>query len=103
MPFQNVLLGRPPFNKGVAFSVQSQGRPPTKEVAFVPISSTRLPGYTGPLCYRVNQVAAATGLCRSQIYNLMRSGELPFIELGKTRLIRADDLRKLLQIREPAE
>jgi excisionase family DNA binding protein len=66
----------------------------------VSISSPGLPKYTGALAYRVNEVAAATGLCRSQVYNLMRSGELPFIEVGKIRLIRADDLRKLLRIEE---
>jgi excisionase family DNA binding protein len=69
-------------------------------VAFVSISSTGLPKYTGPLTYRVNEIAAATGLCRSQVYNLMRSGALPFIEVGKIRLVRADDLRKLLKIEE---
>jgi excisionase family DNA binding protein len=68
----------------------------------VSLSATKLPNYTGPLAYRVNQVAAATGLCRSQIYNLMRSGELPFIEVGRIRLVRADDLHRLLKIREPA-
>jgi excisionase family DNA binding protein len=69
----------------------------------VPIELTKLPKYRGPLAYRVNEVAAATGLCRSQVYNLMRTGELPFIEVGKIRLVRADDLRKLLKIGEAAE
>jgi hypothetical protein len=58
-----------------------------QRVAFVSISSTGLPKYTGPLAYRVNEVAAATGLCRSQVYNLMRNGTLPFIEVGKIRLV----------------
>jgi excisionase family DNA binding protein len=66
----------------------------------VSISSSELPKYTGPLTYRVNEVAAATGLCRSQVYNLMRNGTLPFIEVGKIRLVRANDLRRLLRLEE---
>jgi hypothetical protein len=31
----------------------------------------------------------------------MRSGQLPFVEVGKVRMIRANDLRRLLQIEEP--
>jgi excisionase family DNA binding protein len=68
----------------------------------VSIASTGLSKH-GPLSYRVNDAASLTGLCRSQIYNLMRDGTLPFVEVGKIRLIRADDLRKLLKIREPAD
>jgi hypothetical protein len=32
----------------------------------------------------------------------MRDGTLPFVEVGKIRLIRADDLRRLLKMREPS-
>jgi excisionase family DNA binding protein len=68
----------------------------------VSITSTGLSKH-GPLCYRVNDVAILTGLCRSTLYGLMRRGELPFVEVGKVRLIRADDLRRLLKIEESAE
>jgi len=66
------------------------------------ICSTAGPKFSGPLAYRVNDAAAASGLCRSQLYNLMRTGELPFIEVGKIRMIRASDLHKLLRIEESA-
>jgi excisionase family DNA binding protein len=66
----------------------------------VSITSTGISKHNGPLAYRINDAAAVAGLCRSQIYNLMRDGTLPFIEVGKIRMIRADDLRKLLKIEE---
>lgn len=66
--------------------------------------STAVSKHRDPLCYRINDAVIASGLCRSQLYNLMRSGELPFVEVGKIRMIRASDLRKLLQIHEePAD
>lgn len=63
--------------------------------------STAVSKHGGPLAYRINDAAVASGLCRSQLYNLMRSGQLPFVEVGKVRIIRANDLRRLLQIDEP--
>jgi hypothetical protein len=56
--------------------------------------------HNGPLAYRINDAVAASGLGRSNLYNMMRDGRLPFIEVGKIRMIRADDLRKLLKIEE---
>jgi hypothetical protein len=56
--------------------------------------------FSGPLAYRINAAVTASGLCRSQLYNLMRDGTLPFVEVGKVRMIRAADLRRLLQIEE---
>jgi hypothetical protein len=56
-----------------------------------------------PLAYRINDAVIASGLCRSQLYNFMRDGRLPFIEVGKVRMIRAADLRRLLKIEESGE
>jgi excisionase family DNA binding protein len=53
-----------------------------------------------PLAYSVNDAAEVSGLCRSQLYSLMRKGELPFIEVGGRRLIHDSAIRKLLQIKE---
>jgi hypothetical protein len=64
------------------------------------ICSTAVSKQGGPLAYRINDAAVASGLCRSQLYNLMRDGTLPFVEVGKIRMIRAVDLRKLLKIPE---
>ena len=57
----------------------------------------------GQLAFRINDAAIISGLCRSQLYNLMRDGTLPFVEVGKIRMIRARDLRKLLKIEEPID
>lgn len=65
--------------------------------------STAVSKQGGPFAYRINDAAAASGLCRSQLYNLMRDGRLPFVEVGKIRMIRARDLRKLLKLEEPAD
>lgn len=62
--------------------------------------STAVSKHGGPLAYRINDAVVASGLCRSQLYNLMRDGRLPFIEVGKIRMIRAADLRRLLQVEE---
>lgn len=67
------------------------------------ICSTEISKHGAQLAYRINDAAAASGLCRSQLYNLMRDGRLPFVEVGKIRMIRASDLRKLLQIEEPTD
>jgi hypothetical protein len=67
------------------------------------ICSTAVSKQGGPLAYRINDAAAASGLCRSQLYNLMRDGTLPFVEVGKIRMIRAADLRRLLQIKEEGD
>jgi hypothetical protein len=67
------------------------------------ICSTAASKHGAPLAYRINDAAAASGLCRSQLYNLMRNGRLPFVEVGKVRMIRAADLRRLLQIEEPSD
>lgn len=67
------------------------------------ICSTAGPKFSGPLAYRINDAVTASGLCRSQLYNLMRAGTLPFVEVGKIRMIRASDLRRLLKIEESVD
>ena len=52
--------------------------------------------------YRVNDVALVSGLCRSSLYNLMRRGELEFVEVGRIRMITDAALRKLLKL-EPTD
>ena len=53
--------------------------------------------------YRVNDAAIVSGLCRSSLYNLMRRGELEFVEVGRIRMITDAALRKLLRIEGPAD
>jgi hypothetical protein len=66
----------------------------------VSITST---GIGRQLAYRVNDAAAVSGLCRSQLYNLMRAGKLDYIEIGHIRMIHDSAIRKLLKIKEPTD
>jgi hypothetical protein len=68
------------------------------------ISSTEAASKLGrQYAYRVNDAALVSGLCRSQLYNLMRDGRLPFVEVGKIRMITDAALRRLLKIEEPTD
>jgi hypothetical protein len=79
-------------------------KPSTKPgMAFMSINSTAGLKPVAPLAYRINAAASASGLCRSQLYALMRAGTLPYVEVGKVRMIRAADLRQLLGIVEESK
>ena len=65
------------------------------------ITSTGTSNLGRQLAYRVNDAAAVSGLCRSSLYNLMRSGKLDYVEIGRIRMIHDSALRRLLQIEEP--
>ena len=49
-----------------------------------------------PLSYTIPGAMAATGLGRSKLYELMASGALAKLKVGKRTLIRADSLRALI-------
>ena len=49
-------------------------------------------GYVQPAMYSVKQVALATNLSRSTLYNYMKSGMLKFLKAGSRRLIEAAEL-----------
>ncbi len=44
------------------------------------------------LLYRVTEVAAALGLSRAKVYQLMQSGELRSVKIDSSRLVRSSDL-----------
>jgi excisionase family DNA binding protein len=48
------------------------------------------------IAYRPAEAARAIGVHRNTIYRLMESGELPSFAVGHVRLIRADDLRAMI-------
>jgi excisionase family DNA binding protein len=48
------------------------------------------------LALRPAEAAKALGVHRATIYRLLESGQLPSVTLGRARLIRVEDLRKLL-------
>ena len=49
-----------------------------------------------PLSYTIHGAMTATGLGRSTLYQLMASGALAKLKVGKRTLIRADSLRALI-------
>jgi excisionase family DNA binding protein len=53
-------------------------------------------GADNKLAISVDDATALTGLGRSTIYELMTTGQLPFVKLGARRLILVDDIRALL-------
>lgn len=44
--------------------------------------------------FGIAEVQASTGLGRTQIYELIGSGELPSVKIGRRRMVRAGDLNK---------
>jgi excisionase family DNA binding protein len=52
---------------------------------------------TWKLAYQIPEAVEATGLCRSNIYMLIKTGQLPIRKFGKRTLILADDLKTLMQ------
>ncbi len=49
-----------------------------------------------PLTYTIKDAVKATGLSRSSFYNLINSGRLPRLKVGKRVLLRAADIQQLL-------
>lgn len=49
-----------------------------------------------PLGYRPEQVSKITGLGRTKIFGLLASGELESVKIGRSRIILARSLDKLL-------
>ena len=45
-----------------------------------------------PSLCRVHEVATHLRLSRSSIYSMMNSGALPYVQIGRTRRIRLDDV-----------
>ena len=49
------------------------------------------------LLYTVPEVMAATGLSRSTVYDLIRSGALRSVKVGRCRRVATDDLRSFIE------
>ena len=50
-----------------------------------------------PLLLRAEEVGKALGLGRSKVYELMASGQLPVVRIGKAIRVPADGLEKWVQ------
>jgi excisionase family DNA binding protein len=52
--------------------------------------------------YSVDETVEASGLGRSTIYELIRSGELDSIKVGRRRIVPADALREFIDTKRTA-
>ena len=50
----------------------------------------------GPLLATISEVARYLAVSRSTVYQLMESGQLPYVKLGRCRRIHWDDVHTLL-------
>lgn len=48
------------------------------------------------MAYSVNQVCISLGLSRTAVYDLIGSGKLPTLKIGKRRLIRPEALERYI-------
>lgn len=53
----------------------------------------------GPISVRVPEAVRLTGLSRSRLYELMRSGEIEFIKVGASTLVLVESLRHFIESR----
>lgn len=58
--------------------------------------NSETPPINRPIALRINDAAAASGLSRSKIYQLISEGRLPAIKAGGRRLIMRADLEAFL-------
>ncbi len=58
------------------------------------------PGPTGePISVRIPEAVRLTGLSRSRIYELMKSGDIEFAKVGSSTLILVESLRGFIRRR----
>ena len=50
-----------------------------------------------PICVRVREAVRLTGLSRSRVYELMKSGDIEFVKVGSSTLIPYDALRSFIE------
>lgn len=52
---------------------------------------------TTPLGYSINDAIAASSIKRTKLYELINSGELQTVKVGKRTVVKADSLRRLME------
>ncbi len=50
-----------------------------------------------PICIRIREAVRLSGLSRSRVYELMRSGDIEFAKVGGSTLILLDSLRRFIE------
>jgi predicted DNA-binding transcriptional regulator AlpA len=53
--------------------------------------------------YRINETCIALGICRSNAYSMMDSGELPYVVIGGRRHITSDTIEALVKGEHPGQ
>ena len=61
------------------------------------MSTTPETGAREPISVKIPEAVRLTGLSRSRIYELMKSGEIEFAKVGSSTLILVDSLRRMIQ------
>jgi excisionase family DNA binding protein len=75
------------------------GSTPAAEALVPPQASAPEPGPPAErLAYSVDEAARLTGLSRDLFYDEMRRGNLPYLKVGRRRLITRQHLERLLDI-----
>lgn len=52
-----------------------------------------------PISVRIPEAGRLTGLSRSRLYELMKSGDIEFAKVGSSTLILVDSLRRFIESR----
>ncbi len=62
-------------------------------------SSEREASSAEPISVRIPEAVRLTGLSRSRLYELMRSGDVEFVKVGSSTLILVGSLRRFIESR----
>ena len=63
---------------------------------------SRADGACEPICVRIPEAIRLTGISRSRLYELMKSGDVEYAKVGASTLIVVDSLRRFVERhREP--
>lgn len=52
-----------------------------------------------PICVRVPQAVRLTGISRSRIYELLKSGDIEYVKVGNSTLILVESLHRFINSR----
>lgn len=67
----------------------------------VPAPSNSSDPRLDPISVRIPEAVRLTGLSRSRLYELMKSGEVEFVKVGSSTFILVESLRAFIQSRRP--
>lgn len=55
-----------------------------------------------PVTCSIENAAAALGMCRATIYNLIRDGKIDAVKVGRRRLVKIESIRSLVETAQAA-